>query len=505
MSKNLIKQSKLIGVVFWLTIAVLLLTVTARAQSGVRVTPNELTVTATRSGGAMVTRTLLFQSTAPITAFQIIFLDLTRVDNQVVLPAANIQMGQSALSFEAGASVTIPITFDLRAVSSGEYRGSLLVSYEGGSLTIPVAVLVKDAPFWPLVVLFLGVGLGLVVSGYRTQGKPRDEVLVSMGQVRTEMQADSELVASFKSAISAQLLEAESALQAKKWAAAQANVEQAQAIWLNWRKQRQDWLKQISFANELLSSDDLQAENSRCLKTLARNLNEAIQDAPNLPGGPRDLNQSLNITTYQLSRYLEFRSRIEKLNQFEQLTPVQQRTLADFQEQLNAMLPDDDDKYADLHTAVAEMQQSLVAAQTLETAALSSRHIDNLPHNLPLPAPSLRPSEQRPVTEEQKEAAPGCLTSFLRPLIQPLQSASGQQSTVSKARRRLQWFAWGGYLLAIILLVGAGFSQLYITRPTFGATLWSDYFALFLWGFGAEASRAAITDVLRSLDLPEMK
>ena len=73
------------------------------------------------------------------------------------------------------------------------------------------------------------------------------------------------------------------------------------------------------------------------------------------------------------------------------------------------------------------------------------------------------------------------------------------------ARSRLAWFTWGGYLIAIILLVGTGFNQLYLAQAAFGANPWGDYFALFLWGFAAEASRAALTDVLRNLELPGVK
>jgi hypothetical protein len=42
-----------------------------------------------------------------------------------------------------------------------------------------------------------------------------------------------------------------------------------------------------------------------------------------------------------------------------------------------------------------------------------------------------------------------------------------------------------------------GFGELYIANPVFGANFWSDYSALMAWGFGAEASRASITDMVR--------
>lgn len=35
-----------------------------------------------------------------------------------------------------------------------------------------------------------------------------------------------------------------------------------------------------------------------------------------------------------------------------------------------------------------------------------------------------------------------------------------------------------------------------------GANAWGDYFALLVWGFGAEATRAAVTGMVRNWGLP---
>ncbi|MEL6458578.1 MAG: hypothetical protein AAFQ91_10065 [Cyanobacteria bacterium J06621_15] len=50
------------------------------------------------------------------------------------------------------------------------------------------------------------------------------------------------------------------------------------------------------------------------------------------------------------------------------------------------------------------------------------------------------------------------------------------------------------YAIAVALLAGAGFRQLYANQPIFGANDWSDYFSLLAWGFVAEATRDAIED-----------
>jgi hypothetical protein len=87
----------------------------------------------------------------------------------------------------------------------------------------------------------------------------------------------------------------------------------------------------------------------------------------------------------------------------------------------------------------------------------------------------------------------------LIPQIAPAPSAYplSWEVQVSVAKKRLKLFKGASYATAIVFLAGAGFSQLYVDNPTFGANPWKDYFALLAWGFGAEASREAVTKVVQ--------
>ncbi|MCA9997456.1 MAG: hypothetical protein KDE56_16975, partial [Anaerolineales bacterium] len=75
---------------------------------------------------------------------------------------------------------------------------------------------------------------------------------------------------------------------------------------------------------------------------------------------------------------------------------------------------------------------------------------------------------------------------------------------IAQASVRLAIFRWGGYIIAIIFLAGAGFTQLYLANATFGSSPWIDYFALAIWGFSAETSRAALTDLLSKFGIPAL-
>jgi hypothetical protein len=76
------------------------------------------------------------------------------------------------------------------------------------------------------------------------------------------------------------------------------------------------------------------------------------------------------------------------------------------------------------------------------------------------------------------------------------------EEQASGANVRLKVFTVTSYIIAIVFLAGAGFSQLYVDKPTFGDNPWKDYFALMAWGFGAEATRDAVTKVVQGWSLP---
>ena len=70
-----------------------------------------------------------------------------------------------------------------------------------------------------------------------------------------------------------------------------------------------------------------------------------------------------------------------------------------------------------------------------------------------------------------------------------------------QANFNLKVFAWVSYAIALILLVGAGFNEMYLKEETFGERPFGDYFALLAWGFGAEASREEIAKAVEGRGL----
>ena len=446
------------------------------AQGTITPTPEQIAIAGRR--GAVETRTLLLQATDPITDLQVIPLDLLRADGETVLSAGAIRVDLPSDEIEADGLMTVPVTVDLHDVPSGKFGGSLLISYHSGTLSLPMSVTVKDYWLPPLLVLLVGVGVGVGVSAYRAKGRPRDEVLKRVGQLRAQMRGDDKLAGPFLARIEAHLVDVETALQAEDWEGAEQAVGKAEAVWALWRKGRDDWLVQLAYHAELVKK--LQDEPSvPYIQTLQRNLEDALRGAPDLEG-PHKLRERLDELAQQINRYDRLQGRLDDLGELCIRLPADQAgqwrlKIQAFQRRLYDLDPSDKQ-----------------ACETLQNEV--EQAVDDLAQEVP---------QQRGVVKAALESATRSLGARVLQLLAPPPSAReiGEEET-TKARRRLRLFTWASYVIALAMLVGAGFGELYVANQTFGANAWGDYFALLAWGFGAEATRAAIAEMVRGWGLP---
>ena len=325
---SVMKQQKLIITGLLISALSLLIANPVQAQPKVTTTPTNLTVAGKRCliaefGCTTTTRYLLLRSNQEVTDLKIITLDLNRTDGTKVFSANAININSSNVSSQiqklsTNASLKIPIEFNFQDSPSGEFNGTLLVIYPDGELAIPLTITVKDNWLLPLLVLLLGVGLGIIVSAYRTEGMARDEVLVQVGRLRSKMRSDRELDNSFKTKIDAYLVEVETALENKRWQAAEQGVNAAQTVWDKWRKSRKDWIDLINSKSQLL--EYLNQENPEdseqkipYLQKISWQLQSINREIANWEN-PQKLSDSLQDIREQLNRYLQAKNQYENFN-----------------------------------------------------------------------------------------------------------------------------------------------------------------------------------------------
>lgn len=468
----------------WLSIsmAVLLVAVglgSASAESGTTVvTPSQLTIVGTR--GAVETRTILIRPTSAITNLRLVPLDLTGTDGTTILPATAIHPAAVPPSIEAGDLLTVPIIFDLRDVPSGRFEGDILLDGSSLSVALPVQVSVRDQPYLPFFFLLLGVVLGVGVSTYRSQGRPRDEILVRVGRLRSQMQDEDEPAADiFRSRVASHLVDVEAGLQNNDWDAARSAIEQAEQVWLRWLKGRTDWSAQVEYQKELVDKITPH-EAVPYARAIRRQLDDLLLDMPDL-SGPDEMRDRLEPLAQRINRYLELDGLLNELDglvyEDDQIHQAQE-----LRRRVESLSPDDENFEETYRQLKDEISQAIGEARKRAPATGGpgvSFGLEDAGRGVKGATPSAE--------SLQDLLAPP-------PSARPLTSAG----SVEKAGTRLRYFTWASYAVVVALLAGAGFGELYVANPTFGAHPWGDYFSLLAWGFGAEATRSSVTEMVKN-------
>lgn len=480
------KNLRLSLISFFVPVSWLLASAIAHAQAKVTIDPEDLTIAGSRN--QVEARLIFVTPDQPIKNLRIgvSARSLYRTDRMAVFPTTAIVADNPQTNPKQPNEMIVPVEFNLQqAPSSGEFQGKLRLSYQHEEQElpvreeIPVTVKVKDDWFLPLIVLFIGTGLGISVSSYRAKGRPRDEILVREGELRSQMQSDSDLAKAeaFKNHIEAYLVDVKMALQGERWQEGEDGIQQAENIWRKWNKGRTSWLRQLDYARKLKERLQDLDPNLPYIQEVRRNLEEAREEAPTLES-PLQLRENLEKIAQQINRYLQLQAKIKQLkNLVERLsneaTEAWQLKVSNWEQQIAKLLPSDLKKDTNLdreiEEAIAEITELISQQEGI------ARGLPKLGISIPLleSAPSARPLDW--------------------------------QTRVTKAGLRLRVFTWTSYAIAVVFLAGAGFIELYVEKDTFGANPWQDYFALLAWGFGAEASRDAIAKVVRDWGLPGLK
>ncbi len=439
-------------------------------------TPAQITISAVT--GEVETRRVLLTANGAVKGLKVVSVDLSRSDDQAVIPATAITAQLPGNQIKVNDTLVVPFTFDLRNAGSGEFKGEALVQFEGGKINLPMTVKVKDRWIPPLLVLTLGIMISLVVTYYREKGKPRDEVLVRAGKVRAQVVADPEMDPSFRARLDALLIEANSWLNAEQWEEAQKSIQAAEAVIDRWRKGREDWRTQFKYRDQLIEKLKEFGEPEQLpayLLSVRRGIEDAGRTAPDQEG-PDKLRDQLDALMQKINLFTQMKNQLDRLNSMVDQLETQQSEwkskCSKFERRMKDLAAEDSAAYQtlwnEIETEMGEVEKAIASQETKESFSKGSfgffgEELTLL--DLMSPPPAARPFEI--------EAA-------------------------EKAANYLTWFKIATYALTVIFLAGAGFIELYMTKPAFGANRWSDYLALLVWGFGAEATRASIAELMKN-------
>ncbi|MEM9806385.1 MAG: hypothetical protein AAF959_13995, partial [Cyanobacteria bacterium P01_D01_bin.56] len=481
------------------------------AQTTVIVTPEALTATGIRGETEPAIRTLVIRATEPVTDLQIHTLDLYSRDRDQVFPQDLITVPTAISSVEAGTLTTLPVAFNLQTAPSGEFQGVLLLSYSDDQVTVPIMVRVKDAWYLPLALLILGVVLGTTVSSYSRWGKTTDELTIGIETLRTQTQNDSEMPPSFALSIAVHLADAQLARDAKQLENARQSLNAAGGMWGKWFRERPEWLSTLQVGKELqsqLAEQLTTVSQAPYLQTIHSNLQTVSDNVANFDNAAA-LGQTINRFSQQSTQYLrvlqqyrQFQQTLEELNP-NALIPSDQETLQDmnsradtWKEILMTLQPSDSGDDPQLQTiglAIAEANQVL---NTLRQKAEDPAPVNDLREfKVGKGKAAIETSHLSEVAMPHATVTESPVAALDDPFV-----FNGIAALIKNPKQRLQLFAIAGYLTTIGFLAGTGFNQLYLENQTFGSSGLRDYFALLAWGFGAEATRSAITNALRRTD-----
>ena len=513
------------------------------AQGAITVEPNQLTLAQRR--GAVVERTLFIQTEAALENVRVIALDLNSKKGGAQIPGTAITIEYEDGTLAAGERRQVPVRFDLDQIPAGEYRGDLRITYADGSLAVPITIAVKDPPWLPLITLIAGVALGIGVSTYRARGRPRDIVMVRLGQIRTQMKADHDLQtlgSPFEARIESELTEAEIGLEAQQWTDAQQAIDRAYTLWSQWRKSRPDWIAQLRVYERLTDRLEEIGTDTVYISELHQKAEDSYRDIPDL-ADPEEFRSQLASLIDKAEAFLKIQGRIRILDTLSTAASAQAEVFRNTLGMLDPLASD----FEPQRTALkSEIEQAITQARRTQLRRQVEQYRDVITHLPEETQPKIEDKLQT-LREEIEALEPGDEADYVRTLNRvtglmdeipvpvtrrgtaledsgtgelgfppgvpkpgakdletdrmaitlPAVRVKSLEEQIGHAGRRLRWFTWITYGLAVALLALAGFVEIYEGQNTFGSAGVADYFTLLAWGFGSEATRSAVATMIQ--------
>ena len=435
-------------------------------------------------------------STEPVT-IALHAMNLRAAEGDDAEPAlAFVPADPPRLTLHPGRPGEVLLTFDLTSLDHGEYKSKLQVLIgEDVVKELPMTIKVRHALQWPLTVLLSGVLLGVGISWYRSRGQTRDQICSRLDDLEV-LAADTTIQQEFRDAIAARIADTQTAMKSgTDPAEALKSLDQGEAIALRWSRNRSEWEELFNYIKTLRTELQQFPASSKTVDMVLESIRDAGRKVP-LQDTPDTLRVNLNGWRVQVER---FRVTLAAVNRFDlrrreappRIASAFEGKVDALRQRLDLIEPSDSPGFQSINTDIdAAVRELDLAIQQAPAAHIAVGMVDagqpdrDIPHvNPPISALSAVPI-----------ALVKSKTRRFFSWILPTEMIPRQWKRVYQLRLGL--FRWFGYLAPVAVFVYTGMVQFYQANPAFGS--FSHYIALFLWGFGADATGTKVQDLIRN-------
>ena len=434
---------------------------------------------------------------------------LTTADGETVNPEREVGLDQTQVQIDPINGTPVKTIIQLEGLESGEYVSRLTVSHDGGRVSVPVTLRLRDPIEWVLFVLLAGLGVSLGVTAYVVKQRDLDSVLMRVYRLQDRATRDRDIHEVFRAKVLADLDRAEFSIRREDMAGANEHLKSANAVWDKWRGHMAAWKQYLQELDTLCQGvESLSPKNDR-LYDVKREINAIRIDVVN-DDTPTRLRNKLDELTGLFRHADRIANSLDRLAHMVSLL----KDDADNEQKAQCLSAFErlQDDFKGLDLADEAQVGSLDSKINAEVTRLRESANDLLSSEPETPQTSLSHVVRRVMAnwaekrgEAHLEALAQGFTGMVSRGVAGLAAGTGAlgrinlDRMVTKVRRGL--FVVVGYVVLMVILAGAGLEQLYLSDATFGANMWSDYISLFAWGFGAEATRNSVVRLAGSWQL----
>jgi hypothetical protein len=477
----------------WIIIGSLFLLLIASVDAGeaIVVDPNAITFNSTT--GDIVTRTVIISATDNVTGLTVLTTDLleksgTKIISQqaIITPQITPQMNTSTIQ-------QIPIHFNFANVSGGLYTGEVwLASSSNGTVKIPVTATIKDGFIWPLIILCATILLSYLLFCYKSGMKRNDEIQRTLNIIKESVDFDEKLKMRIQydrkdvnpsdrpnpyyEQISYEIKILQEKLKIGTTLDAETSLTQLQTDWNTWNTSRGQLIGLFEDFSELITElNSLEQEILNGVKSEGKPLNTGpVISIKEIRCNLQETFDAVLQNQGQTDLKIEVKKEKEKCN-------ILIRIVNSLKEIEEICRKKDQMENSECH----KYPWSSLKTYDLEGIIKID---DDVKDQLN------KAKELHDNTNKTLDASKKGEESHQSPRYLKFREFPNNPSPPSNwAGVRLNLYYWGSFLSMVIIIGLIGFSQLYLSNPTFGANL-NDYTSLGLWGLLVGSSAQTISD-----------